>query len=97
MQRLTRLILRRTCPYCHAMAGDWCHSPKSGKRARYLHAARGDQVYAAWRIGYREGVKDGTVMALERASDDLRRAGWKDVARWLQEAAREAEKVDPHE
>lgn len=88
MQELTKIILWRMCPYCHVMAGAWCRSPKSGKRARYLHAARGEQVYAAWRFGYWQARRD----APEDLADRLNEAGHPgdlldrhEVIRWLRD------------
>jgi hypothetical protein len=86
MQPLTVLVLEVKCPYCGAAPGAWCWSPKSGLKARYLHAARGEQVYAAWRIGMYTGKQDalefaGRTLGFEGRHYDLLRRG--DVAAWL--------------
>lgn len=70
------IILRRyDCPYCSAERGEWCKT-KTGKRATWLHAKRGEELRTySWMV-YEEGEKAGKFFAERRAqrvTDELKR------------------------
>ena len=69
-ERIERLALLYTCPYCLATPDVWCRTNR-GAKATGLHLERMDPVQLAWLDGWEKGRQDQELM--QERQEDLAR------------------------